>query len=457
MQKVTRFYHPRNESTRIDAFEDLTPPITAALHAFARRLGAPHLVNEVWIPKQLEGDAQIFTAVRDRPWPPWGLGARHISALCQIQAVSDESYAISPVYVTDDDLTNVGLTAAVYKEVLESVATSPRAEINYLAAEGTRLAHHVLTTNGFKRHDDVVLTEQARYYTYRIGARELLERLGLHKLDTPQLLAHDIPDDTLERYAAFQHTIYLASRPEWLATNSLAGIIGLVRGGHAGKPGGVPSGSGRFGWVVDPERDSFFELINNLMGGGVTDPVPVQKLLDYAVSKEKQFVDSTVIMRNEREASVQKQLRRSKTLDDLGPFEKAFTERLKEVLQPALARMHYPAFPVGRIELQITASNDGDYFRMHRDREAEDTREVSFVYFFHREPRTFSGGELRLFDNEPIHGAAVPTDRSQLISPRPDMLVVFPSRNEHEILPVRVPSGAFADSRFTINGWIHRA
>jgi Rps23 Pro-64 3,4-dihydroxylase Tpa1-like proline 4-hydroxylase len=35
--------------------------------------------------------------------------------------------------------------------------------------------------------------------------------------------------------------------------------------------------------------------------------------------------------------------------------------------------------------------------------------------------------------------------------------VFFPSQSEHEILPVRVPSRAFGDGRFTVNGWIHRA
>jgi Rps23 Pro-64 3,4-dihydroxylase Tpa1-like proline 4-hydroxylase len=36
------------------------------------------------------------------------------------------------------------------------------------------------------------------------------------------------------------------------------------------------------------------------------------------------------------------------------------------------------------------------------------------------------------------------------------MLVIFPSRAPHELLPVRVPSKKFEDNRFTINGWIHR-
>jgi Rps23 Pro-64 3,4-dihydroxylase Tpa1-like proline 4-hydroxylase len=60
----------------------------------------------------------------------------------------------------------------------------------------------------------------------------------------------------------------------------------------------------------------------------------------------------------------------------------------------------------------------------------------------HSEPRSFSGGEL--------------TIRSSGVQPQGDTLVLFPSCSVHEVLPVRVPSGAFADSRFTVTGWIHR-
>jgi Rps23 Pro-64 3,4-dihydroxylase Tpa1-like proline 4-hydroxylase len=112
---------------------------------------------------------------------------------------------------------------------------------------------------------------------------------------------------------------------------------------------------------------------------------------------------------------------------------------------------------VGRVEIQLTASGDGDYFRLHHDSDDTSTRELSFVYFFYAEPRGFSGGELRIYDADVIEGERAPTDRSQMISPRQDVLVVFPSRNEHELLPVRVPSKAFENSRFTVNGWIHRA
>lgn len=436
-------YQPRNESTRIDQFDELSHTALAAIRSFVRRLGAPHLVDEVILPTLQDGDAQIYAAVRDRPWPPWGLGARRVTALCQVQAIADESYAVSPVYVTDEDLTNVGLMAAVFKEVLEGLAVRKDSEVNYLLAEGSTLAHHVLTSNGCARHDDVFLTEQARYYTYRIGARELLERLGLADLATPDVLAHEIPPATLECNALFHQTILLGSKA--------AEIIQLVRGGHAGKPGGVPSGTGRWGRFPLEDPDWFFASLESFLG----DARP--KLLDYVLSKESDFRPSTIVEPNTDRAAVNERLRRSKTLDQLGEFEALFKERIKEVLSPVLARLKLPAFPLGRIEIQITASGDGDYFRMHRDGDDTSTRELSFVYFLHREPRRFSGGELRLFDNERVGDKLVPTDRSQTLSPRQDTIVFFPSRDEHEILPVRVPSKAFGDSRFTVNGWIHRA
>jgi Rps23 Pro-64 3,4-dihydroxylase Tpa1-like proline 4-hydroxylase len=153
---------------------------------------------------------------------------------------------------------------------------------------------------------------------------------------------------------------------------------------------------------------------------------------------------------------VNERVRRSKTLDDLGSSEGLFTTKLKESLEEVLARLGEPGFPVGRIEIQATASGDGDYFRMHQDADEESTRAISFVYFVYREPRRFSGGELRLFETSIVEGKPMPTDRGQTLMPRQNSIVFFPSRHEHEVLPVRVPTKEFADSRFTINGWIHR-
>ena len=229
--------------------------------------------------------------------------------------------------------------------------------------------------------------------------------------------------------------------------SALAEIIRLVRGGHAGKPGGVPSGTGRF--AFDPE--SIVEVsVANLLGE------VRQQLLDQVLSQEADFDAATVVPASSNAPTVNQTLRRAKTINGLGKLEKLFIERLKQQLQPALDKLGSSGFPIGNIEIQVTASNDGDYFRLHQDTGQDDTREISFVYFFHREPRRFSGGELRIYPTRVIDGRLTPADHAHTLSPRQDTIVFFPSRNEHEVLPVRVPSRAFADSRFTVNGWIHR-
>ena len=448
-----RFFEDRNGATRIDMFDELNSLTKAALRSFFRRMGAPHVFDEITLPLLDEGDSQIFAAVRDRPWPPWGLGARHVTAVCQTHLVADESFGVSPVYVTDEDLNNVGLIAAVFREAVGYLATSERAEVNYLVAEGSVLADHVLRTLGFEQTDDVFLTEAARYLTYRISAAQLLESLGLDEIDTPELLAQEVDAELLARNALFHSTIYLGSRAEWSLEAIIASEIAhLVRGGHYSKPGGVPTGTGRFGGeTVLPVRDAptLVGRLQNFLEDGEH-----KELLEHLVGNEKAFESSTVL--EGKEPVVNERIRRSRTFDDLEDFGELITERIKQHLDEVLRRIDHPGFPVDRIEIQATASGDGDYFRLHRDGDQDDSREISFVYFLYREPMRFSGGELRVFETQVVDGRFVPTDRSETIVPRQNMIVFFPSHHEHEVLPIRVPSKEFADSRFTVNGWIHR-
>lgn len=53
-----------------------------------------------------------------------------------------------------------------------------------------------------------------------------------------------------------------------------------------------------------------------------------------------------------------------------------------------------------------------------------------------------------------VDGSWNPADSYRTLTPEHNTLSVFPSWANHEVLPVIVPSGAFEDSRFTINGWL---
>jgi Rps23 Pro-64 3,4-dihydroxylase Tpa1-like proline 4-hydroxylase len=132
-----------------------------------------------------------------------------------------------------------------------------------------------------------------------------------------------------------------------------------------------------------------------------------------------------------------------------------FEHRLLSVVEYVQGALGLPSFPITQIEMQITASNEGDYFRRHTDNTHALLvgRHLTYVYFFHREPKRFRGGRLRLYDTSIDAGQPVCGQASIDIEPVQNSVVFFPSHMFHEVETVHCPTRDFVDSRFTINGW----
>jgi Rps23 Pro-64 3,4-dihydroxylase Tpa1-like proline 4-hydroxylase len=181
-------------------------------------------------------------------------------------------------------------------------------------------------------------------------------------------------------------------------------------------------------------------------------------LLEYTLEQEMQFQISEVLSPGVTGGAVDYEQRRSRVLMDMGGHERVIVDRLRSCLPRVLQKWGIDPFPISRVEAQTTASNNGDFFRRHSDNGAGEvaSREITFVYFFHREPKQFAGGELRIYDSRRENDSYVPTSNYHTIVPEQNQLVLFPSGLSHEITPVECPSGMFVDSRFTLNGWLHK-
>lgn len=181
-------------------------------------------------------------------------------------------------------------------------------------------------------------------------------------------------------------------------------------------------------------------------------------LLSSVLDLEQEFVSATVYAKSA--AGVDHDKRRCRKLSTLGssllqPFLAAFSKRVDSFY----ADVGMAARPTARFETEIAAYNDGGFFQEHVDtltgslRSEQGTgraRALSAVYYFHQEPRSFSGGALRLWS----FGDASERE-SRDIDPVGNTLVVFPSFASHEVRPVQCPSQKFEDSRFAINCWVH--
>ncbi|MGA2923708.1 MAG: 2OG-Fe(II) oxygenase [Candidatus Sulfotelmatobacter sp.] len=187
-------------------------------------------------------------------------------------------------------------------------------------------------------------------------------------------------------------------------------------------------------------------------------PQEMEELIRYTLLHEAEFRNSEVISPSGEPGVTDYSHRRSRVLMELGPHEQIILDRVLSVLPRVLEQLGIEEFPVTRTEVQITASNDGDFFHPHADdaQEIIGSRQMTFVYFFPREPNQFEGGKLRLHDSRNGGDQPLSTGRYQTIVPQQNQIVFFPCSTLHEITPVHCRSRAFADSRFTVNGWLHR-
>lgn len=185
-------------------------------------------------------------------------------------------------------------------------------------------------------------------------------------------------------------------------------------------------------------------------------PNELQELTRFTLEHEEDFCTSEVVAHASGEGVVNQECRRSRVFMDLGKQREVILSRVQSALPLVLSRLGMEEFAVADAEAQITASNDGDFFRGHSDDGDPTTasRELTFVYFFHREPRQFSGGELRIYDCQ--NAQQIGTASYETIVPQQNQIVFFPCCALHEITPVKCPSKLFADSRFTLNGWLRK-
>src|SRR5208282_4286078 len=130
-------------------------------------------------------------------------------------------------------------------------------------------------------------------------------------------------------------------------------------------------------------------------------PQEVEELIRYTQEHESEFRNSEVISPSGESGETDYSHRRSRVLMELGAHEQVILKRIRGVLPKVLEQLGIEEFPITRTEVQITASNDGDFFHAHCDdaQERIASRRMTFVYFFHREPSQFEGGELRLHDS----------------------------------------------------------
>jgi SM-20-related protein len=192
-------------------------------------------------------------------------------------------------------------------------------------------------------------------------------------------------------------------------------------------------------------------MIPHLVMPGAFEPSFCARLLAHAIGEEERSRPGAVRGGPSGDAVVNHEVRKVQTIR-VPPDIDAGLARMAEGWLPDVRRaLGMPPATHGDMEVSMVAYGDGGHYARHIDTgfgaaAGGPPREVTFVGYFFREPRQFTGGALRLYD---FRG------REHVdIDPVCGLVTAFPSWLPHEVLPVACPTGDFADNRFAVNIWV---
>jgi hypothetical protein len=131
----------------------------------------------------------------------------------------------------------------------------------------------------------------------------------------------------------------------------------------------------------------------------------------------------------------------------------ALIEPWLRALQPLVEKqLEFAWFTPGEVEWQIAAHGRGRASapRAYAGDSRVSGRCITCVYFFHRLPTRFSGGELRLYDSWLTPAGSAPAGTATTFAPIDNSLLIFPGDALYEIRPVDPAADALADGCFTL-------
>ena len=108
-------------------------------------------------------------------------------------------------------------------------------------------------------------------------------------------------------------------------------------------------------------------------------------------------------------------------------------------------------------ETQVSRYGDeGQKYNYHVDSFADNKRQLTMVYYFHEEPKKYTGGELSITRSPIYRGKRMDKSQEEItITPENNMALIFGGTTPHFVHPTKSPK-TFGKGRFSVNCWIGR-
>jgi len=235
---------PRTEQFRFVCLTEHDSKLAIPIQAFFRRIGLPRVFDELVSPGLEEGSGMAVMAMRDRPWPPWGIGAQSVSAFTFIYPIGEGRAGLSNVFALPEEELSIGLLAAVDREGLNVLAEHSTNRIHFVTRDGSHLSARVLAGAGFEETGIPYITNEARYCFHEAELSSHLAALGIADCTPLQLLGEEFPEAALDRIALYLLTLNASFGGYWRETVRAPEVIpntAVARVAASAPPGGPPA------------------------------------------------------------------------------------------------------------------------------------------------------------------------------------------------------------------------
>ncbi|MBO6494048.1 MAG: 2OG-Fe(II) oxygenase [Roseivirga sp.] len=193
------------------------------------------------------------------------------------------------------------------------------------------------------------------------------------------------------------------------------------------------------------ERNATFYIKHSLLGQDHE-----KLLLEFVANNIESFKDLGVFMNDSNEL-MDNNIRQTKGLrgcDDIG---RRILLWIKDNYPELCHFFNLPKTEPKFAPTEITIYGNGDFGLAHKDSKHNS---LSFLYYFFNQPKSFTGGDLYIYDGDLQNDKSNHTYTKANIES--DMFLIFPSHYYHEITPVQCPDNDLLSGRMAFVGHIRK-
>lgn len=237
-------YADANERLDLRVTADLLGELRPELAKFLRSLRLGHLLEEVFLPLCATSRTKAAVALEERPWPPAGIGARSIRGIAMSVVSDDGQSLLTPVMLSPQDATNVGLSAALTKLLLEDASRDGGEWVSIFVNQASKVVANELTGAGFAPRAARIVSDGAEFVAFSASPQDVLTSLELADVRLGDLLALNLEAPRLSRLTAFHLSLSAGVANHWSERTRVAEVfpglidwLALPPGGITGTPG----------------------------------------------------------------------------------------------------------------------------------------------------------------------------------------------------------------------------